>query len=112
MNMNSNPFEELEKRLVNMTNILMEIKESMPRESFPGSNPKHQKLVKIDEAAIITGYKKTYLYELVQSKGIPFIRRGRSLRFDPDELDDWMKAGRPNVIKKTISMLKEQVVGN
>ena len=101
----NNPFEELNDRLEHIENLILDIKKQKQTEvSKPFQNPK---LVKIDEAAILTGYKKGYIYELVFRNAIPFIKRGRSLRFDPDELENWMRAGRPSIIEKTIKSLKE-----
>lgn len=65
-------------------------------------------LIKIDEAAIITGYSKIYLYELIHRKSIPYIKKGRSIRFDKGELEDWMRADRPNIFKETIKSLKKK----
>jgi len=62
--------------------------------------------VKIDEAVKITGYKKGYIYELVFKNAIPYIKIGRSIRFDPEELDTWMRAGRPHILDQTIKSLK------
>ncbi len=64
-------------------------------------------LIKIEDATIITGYSKIYLYELIHKKSIPFIKRGRSIRFDKNELENWMRAGRPNIFKETIKNLKK-----
>ncbi len=64
-------------------------------------------LVKIDVAAEITGYKKGYIYELVNKNEIPFIRRGRSIRFSKDELYSWMKSGRPSIVNETIKNLQK-----
>ncbi|UQT36337.1 helix-turn-helix domain-containing protein [Parabacteroides distasonis] len=39
----------------------------------------------------MTGYSVNYLYHLASSGAIPCVKRGRSLRFDVDELQRWMQ---------------------
>lgn len=104
----NNPFDELNSKLNHITDLILDLKDQTRQPATNPAGPTAQKLVKIEEAAKITSYSKGYIYELVFNKAIPFIRRGRSLRFDPDELDAWMRAGRPSVIQKTIKLLKEQ----
>ena len=99
----NNPFDELNNRLEHIENMILDLK----NQKNPTQPIQNQKLVKIEEAAIITGYKKGYIYELVFRNTIPFVKRGRSLRFDSDELENWMRAGRPSVIDRTIRSLKE-----
>jgi len=65
-------------------------------------------LIKVEDAMIITGYSKIYIYELIHKQAIPFIKRGRSVRFDKEELENWMRAGRPNIFKETIKSLKNK----
>jgi len=102
----NNPFEELNDRLEHIENLILDMRNQKQTEvTQPTKIPK---MVKIDEAAIITGYKKGYVYELVFRNAIPFVKVGRSLRFDTNELDNWMRAGRPNIFKKTVNSLKEQ----
>mgnify|MGYP002552425636 CR=1 FL=1 len=48
-------------------------------------------LVKISVASRITGYSVNYLYHLASSGAIPYVKRGRSLRFDVNELQQWMQ---------------------
>ena len=45
----------------------------------------------ISVASQITGYSVNYLYHLASSGAIPCVKRGRSLRFDVDELQQWMQ---------------------
>lgn len=103
----TNPFEVLNERLDRIENLFIDLKERILRiESVPKKD-EHPKLVKIDEAAKITGYKKGYIYELIFRNAIPYIKRGRSVRFDPNELDAWMRQGRPHILNKTINSLKK-----
>ena len=90
-------------------NILDEINKKIDRLLYLVENNKKEarkKLVKIEEAVIITGYKKKYIYLLTHQNKIPYLKVGNSLRFDPEELEKWMKAGRPSIINEVIGKLK------
>lgn len=101
----TNPFENIENRLGKLEKILTNLGEAMFLKHEP--TPESQnKLIKIEQAVILTGYKKGYIYELVHRNAIPFLKRGRSVRFDPAELEVWMRADRPNIIQETIKRLK------
>ena len=63
-------------------------------------------LIKIKEAALLTGYSVNYIYDLIHKKSIPYIKIGRSVRFDCNELEAWVRAGRPDVFNETIKSLK------
>lgn len=101
----TNPFENIENRLDKLEKILTNLGEAMFQKHEPTHEPQN-KLIKIDQAVALTGYKKGYIYELVHRNAIPFIKRGRSVRFDPTELEAWMRADRPNIIQETIKRLK------
>ncbi len=104
----TNPFELLNERLDRLENLFINFTEKiLKKEETESPNVKQPKLVKIDEAARITGYKKGYIYELIFRNAIPHIKRGRSIRFDPEELDAWMRSGRPHILNQTIKALKE-----
>jgi excisionase family DNA binding protein len=101
----TNPFEALENKLDRLEKILTNLGEAVIQNSEPQTEPTN-KLVKIEQAATQTGYKKGYIYELVHRNAIPYIKRGRSVRFDPEELEAWMRADRPNIIQETIKSLR------
>lgn len=98
--MENNILEDLYKKIEDIHKIVSTFKDKQ------NSNITTD-LIKIEDAAIITGYSKIYLYELVHRKTIPFIKKGRAIRFDKNELEDWMRAGRPNIFKETIKSLKK-----
>jgi len=66
------------------------------------------KFVKIEEASLITCFSIGTLYNLVNKNKIPFHKVGRSIRFDPEELQLWMKKDRPEIVKLGIRKLKEE----
>ena len=59
-----------------------------PEERQDGKEPV---LVKISVASGITGYSVNYLYHLAGKGMIPCVKRGRTLRFDMEELKKWMQ---------------------
>lgn len=81
-------YESIFRKLESIEKILIEIKKSGTISITMEPDPK---LIKIDEAAIITGYSKKYLYILVHKKIIPFYKRGKAIRFDPETLREWMR---------------------
>jgi len=101
----TNPFEALENKLDRLEKILTNLGEAVIQNSEPQPEPTNKR-VKIEQAATQTGYKKGYIYELVHRNAIPYIKRGRSVRFDPEELEAWMRADRPNIIQQTIKSLR------
>lgn len=49
----------------------------------------------LEEAALITGLQKSYLYRLTSKHEIPFYKPNcKMLYFDRKELEDWMKRNR------------------
>lgn len=49
-------------------------------------------LLRVPEAARMTGLSKSYLYRLVLSGEIPHIRFGRAVRIPLDDLQRWIAA--------------------
>ena len=83
----NNPFEEIFKRLENIEKMISPVVGTQPK----GRDGKEPVLVRISVASSITGYSVNYLYHLASSGAIPCVKRGRSLRFDVDELQRWMQ---------------------
>ena len=83
----NNPFEEIFKRLENIEKMISPVISSSSEE--PDS--RQFVLVKISVASSITGYSVNYLYHLASTGTIPCVKRGRTLRFDADELKQWMR---------------------
>ena len=52
-------------------------------------------------------FKPSYIYGLVHQKKIPHVKFGHSVRFDPRELDAWMRQGRPEIEKLGLKKLQE-----
>lgn len=104
----TNPFEIIIQRLDHIEHLIS----NQPKPILEPTTDmdKDNDMIKIDQAATYTGYKKNYLYELVHRNEIPVVRRanGRGIRFSKKELTAWMNAGRPSIIKETIKSLNKE----
>lgn len=103
MEKEDNVLETISQRIEDIYQIVSNLSNKEEKQK----NSVETDLVKIEQAAIITGYTKMYLYELVHKKAIPFIKKGRSIRFDKKELEIWMRADRPNIFIETIKSFKK-----
>ena len=84
----NNPFEEIFKRLENIEKMIAPVTGTQPEERQDGKAPV---LVNISVASGITGYTVNYLYHLASTRMILCVKRGRTLRFDMEELKKWMQ---------------------
>ena len=99
----NNPFELIEQRLDNIEKRMSDVVDILQKKDLPITETIiDERLVKIERAVEITGYKKGYLYELVYKNAIPYVRINRSIRFDPVEFDNWMRSGRSHVLNDVI----------
>ena len=83
----NNPFEEIFKRLENIEKMISPVVGTQPK----GRDGKEPVLVRISVASSITGYLVYCLYHLASTGTMPCVKRGRTLRFDADELKQWMR---------------------
>lgn len=60
-----------------------------------------KKWLSVDEAGEYLGVKRDTIYRWVDKRGLPSYRLGRLLKFNTDELDEWVKRGRVEEKKKT-----------
>jgi len=108
-----NPFEHIDLRLDRIEQLVRGISEQQATEAnTPPPAENLPDLVKIEEAANITGFKQGYLYELVNKNTIPFHRVGRSLRFSRRELEAWIKSGRPQMLAQAASNMVADILVN
>ncbi len=48
-------------------------------------------LLTIQQAAQVTGLSPHTIYKMVSQRRIPYVKLGGALRFNPDQLDQWIK---------------------
>lgn len=61
-----------------------------------------EKYLTIEELCCILQVKKHYIYALTSQRKIPFLKLGRFLRFERDEIEQWLNenARKPEDIEK------------
>jgi excisionase family DNA binding protein len=52
------------------------------------------RLLTVDQLAEHLGTSRRHLRRLIAERRIPYVKVGRLIRFDPDEIADWLDAGR------------------
>jgi len=55
------------------------------------ANGKQSKYLTVEELCQLLKLKKSYIYDLTYRKKIPFIKIGRHLRFDLEEIQKWIE---------------------
>jgi excisionase family DNA binding protein len=50
-------------------------------------------LLKVEEVAALLRVSVKLVYSMVETRRIPHVRIGNRVRFDPQRLADWLKAG-------------------
>lgn len=80
--------DNLENQIRQIENLLYLLKKEV---RFKSALQNESKYIKVREAAKITGYKETYIYELIKHNKIPYIKINRSIRFDRDILEEWIR---------------------
>ena len=54
-----------------------------------------KEILTLDEAALYTGFKRSYLYKLTANREIPFYKpMGKHCFFKREELDEWLLSNR------------------
>lgn len=64
----------------------------IPLNNDPGQPPKQ--LLNITQVAHLLNVEVRHVRRLVHERRIPFIKWGHLLRFDPDEIQEWVDAYR------------------
>ncbi len=49
------------------------------------------RLMTVEEAATYTGLAVDTLYKMVSQRRVPFVKLGGALRFNPEQLNQWIK---------------------
>lgn len=92
----NNPFENLDKRLSNIENLLLDIKHEPQHKSQPESdNP-----LNIKDVSELTGYTKPTIYGYCQRNEIPHNKKNGRLFFFKSEIIEWIKTGKQKTLKE------------
>lgn len=67
----------------------------------------------LDDVVLLTGLRKSHLYNLTHRKEIPYYRpRGKQIYFDRTEVEAWMKQNRANTRGEAESKAAAYCAGN
>lgn len=84
-----NPFEDIDRRLKSIEDLLLEIKSQSTTPPVAAD-----KVLTVDLAALFLGLSKKAIYNLVSERKIPHNKRGKRLYFSEHDLIKWIKSGR------------------
>ena len=95
----NNPFAEIEVRLSNIENLILDLKHQ-PKQV---STDQTEQLLTIQQASEFLNLSVPTLYGYVHRSEIPVMKKSKRLYFSKKELFAWVKTGR----KKTIQEIAE-----
>lgn len=87
----NNPFEQIETRLSNIENLILDLKHQ-PKKVEPIEQP--EKLYTVQEAAEFLNLSVPTIYSKVSRNELPFMKRSKRLYFSNIELLKYLKEGR------------------
>lgn len=91
-----------EEKLDSIMNQLNQLTQSVNKLCQSQELETNNDLVDIKQAARLTGFKTSYIYELKMKGTIPFFKVGKSLRFSKIELQNWIKANRSSILQQGV----------
>jgi len=59
-------------------------------------------MLNIHEASTYTGMAEKTLYEKARMKMIPYFKIGRSIRFDQEDLDNWLNQFKQDAVNQDL----------
>lgn len=80
-----NPFEAIDERLINIENLLFELR-NLPQDKGESGYP-----LSVDEVCELTGKSRPTIYRYVSKGIIPSHKQGGKLYFFKPEIIDWIK---------------------
>lgn len=90
----TNPFDNIDQRLSNIENLLLDIKHK-PIET---PQPESEQLLTIQQAAEFLKLSVQTIYGYVHRAEIPVSKGKKRLYFSKKELTDWIQAGRKSTV--------------
>ena len=67
-------------------------------------------IIGIDEAVLITGYRKNTIYSKTSQNTIPYHKRGNRVVFKRSELESWMLENRQETIEERIERFDQEIL--
>lgn len=94
----NNPFDEIDSRLSNIENLLLDIKHN------PTSQENEESLLTVEECAVFLKISKSSVYGLIHKRELPVLKKTKRCYFLKSEIIQYLKRGR----KKTKIELKTE----
>lgn len=63
------------------------------------SHKPKKKYLNIKELSELTGYSLSTIYRMTSERRIPFIKLGKNLLFDDEDIRNWLDSKKKNIIK-------------
>jgi len=96
-----NPFEVIDKRLLNIESLLHELKTQNQIITQKTVIPQSERVL-INECSEITGLAKATIRTLAHFRKIPFHKEGKFLSFKRSEILFWLEQGRPTIAEMKV----------
>ena len=87
-----NPFEQLDQRLTNIEELLLEIKNQLGNPVSP--QEPSEEILTIEQVAKFLSLSKPTIYSKVSRRELPVMKRGGKLYFSRQELIEYLKLGK------------------
>ena len=84
----------------------LELQQGQKQEST--KQPYVSDIIGIEEAVLLTGYKKSTLYRKTSTNTIPFHKRSNKVVFKRSELESWMLENRQETIEERVKRLDRE----
>jgi excisionase family DNA binding protein len=88
-NIMENPFDQIEQRL----NVIEDLLNTMLNRLEQIEKPSSEMVGNVDECSGWIKKSPSTIYKYVSEKKIPYIKSGKKVLFDKDEILEWLKTG-------------------
>lgn len=108
--MNAQTLSELkDKPLFTLTvEQFLELQQSVPvKENSTKADEMPSKIIGIEEAVKLTGYKRATLYRKTSTGAIPHFKRNGKILFLREELENWLLENRKETTEEALARLDE-----
>lgn len=86
----------------------LELQQSVPvKENSTKADDMPSKIIGIEEAIKLTGYKRATLYRKTSMGAIPHFKRNGKILFLREELENWLLANRKETTEEALARLDE-----
>lgn len=98
-----NPFETIEHRLIRLEELILDIRYSNVESEGSGSKGGFMDINSLRDYLPNNPSKPT-IYRWVHQRSIPYFKKGRSLYFEKEAIDNWLRLGA----QETLDQIKDR----